>query len=253
MTTISEYSEKLEATWVNTKEFLGGVAAPLLVALAGIIFLTVLALCWRKFRPRHRIGFAIVPDPEFDPSDEEILRWSLGLAEARAAVGFASDSHRFVRLAICSDEEGNLVSLLGVNPRARSVAERTGYTGCELFSPEEILGANAPAWLPALPAAADLDPPTDPAERERVVDSLEVNRPPQPTDDGWIFLPSVNQDDVRAAIADATADLEAETDDVVDLSEHDSFEAEVVMTQSHDVEQNVTVSVATGSRWEGLL
>jgi len=164
MQTVQRLTEQVKAAPANLREAFGGVAAPSIICLTAIIFLFALAVAFRKFRPRRRVGYALVPDPKFDPSHEEIVRWSAGLAEARAAVGFGTNSHRMVRLTFCSDDQGNLVSLIGLNPRARSVAERNGYGRVDLVDPAELLGELAPSWLPPLPA--------EPAAAEAPVSSL---------------------------------------------------------------------------------
>lgn len=132
-------------------DFVGGVWVWLATGLGVVTVAVVLSVVVIKVRPRRRIGYVMVPDPKFDPSAEEIVRWAAGLGEARSAVGFGAESHKMVRLSYCSDPEGNLVSVVGMNPRARSVAERNGYAGIALSDPCELLGDLAPAWLPTSP------------------------------------------------------------------------------------------------------
>ena len=163
---LDRLTEGLKAIPGNLGEMFGGVAAPFLVGLTAVTFVTILTMAAVRLRPRHRIGYAMVPDPNFDPTQEEIIRYSAGLAEARNAIGFATNSHRMVRLTLCSDDEGKLVSLIGINPRARSVAERNGYGRVELVDPAEVLGELAPAWLPPVtpdvdesPSEPDVSPP----------------------------------------------------------------------------------------------
>jgi len=149
---LESLDETLKAIPGNLEEF-GGAAAPYLYFALGVAVVVIVVWTAIKLRPRPRIGYAMIPDPNFEPSLEDVIRWAAGLASARSAVGVGPDSHRFVRLTLCSDVEGNLVSLIGLNPRARSIAERNGYAGVDLADPVEVLGPNAPAWLPPAPPA----------------------------------------------------------------------------------------------------
>ncbi len=178
MEMIERLTERAKAMPGNFWESVGGAAAPILIVLASVTVVSILAWLAIRLRPRRRVGYALVPDPSFDPSLEEITRWSLGLAEARAAVGFGTNSHKMVRLTICSDDQGNLVSLIGLNPRARSVAERNGYNRIDLADPAEVLGELAPTWLP--PSATTVDPADQqpPPEPDRVQDTLVIDAAP---------------------------------------------------------------------------
>lgn len=254
MNRITGVEERLKSAAGTAMEALSGAAAPLLKVLVGIAILLLVLICWKHLRPRRRIGFAVVPDPGFDPSDEEIIRYSLGLAEARSAVGFGSDSHRMVRLTICSDDQGKLVSLVGLNPRARSVAERNGWSGCDLLKPEEILGSHTPKWLPTDLAVdddqviAEPEPQDTVDESDRVIDSVDVtDRPVSADDQGWSFLEEPPQESAEPAATGIAA-----------LGLVDDLAPEPVQAPADwvDIEEEPVMSgsvPSSGSRWASVL
>lgn len=183
-------------------EAIGGAAAPLMIGLSVVIVLPLIAVGWYRLRPRRRVGYVMVPDPHHDSSSEEIVRWAAGLVAARSAIGWATNSHKMIRISFCSDPQGRLVSLVGMNPRARSVAERNGYSHVELVDPNLVFGPDpGPAWLasssvdsddgvgsgplldvlPALaawqPTPATTEPPAAHTAAGRVVEPMTVSSP----------------------------------------------------------------------------
>jgi len=157
------------------------------VALGVVVVVAIAIVLVRVLRKQPPVGYAMVPAKDFDPSMEDVRRFAAGLLEARSAVGWRTKTRRMVRLAIVSDPEGDIVHLLSSSPRSRSVLERVGYSGCDLRTPDDVLGDRLPQWL--TPAATDEPVAPDPADiPNSSVTSKPVRQPMPPMSDKAVSL-----------------------------------------------------------------
>ena len=106
-------------------------------------------------RDRQVVGYAIVPSKDFDPTLEHIRRFAAGLLQTRKVTKalLGKHSRQMVRVSFVSDSQGDLVTLINVSRRARSVIERVGYPNVELELVDEVktLGPGFPTWLDWIP------------------------------------------------------------------------------------------------------
>ena len=125
------------------------------VAVAAVLVLAVWATR-RKVRRElaSRVSFAVIPTESFDPSIEEILRFSAGLSRTRRVVRrLGAGRTDAIRLRLVAVAGGKVVQLLEGPRRSLSILRNAGFDQVDLRLPEAVPGLG-PAGPPEAPRSS---------------------------------------------------------------------------------------------------
>ena len=120
--------------------------AGLIAVAAAVVLLLAVVATQRKVRRElaSRVGFAVIPTESFDPSIEEILRFSAGLSRTRRVVRrLGAGRTDSIRLRLVAVAGGKVVQLLEGPRRSLSILRNAGFDQVDLRPPESVPGLGA--------------------------------------------------------------------------------------------------------------
>lgn len=153
---------KFTAIW----EQWGAVA--LAVAAAIAMAIAAMRLIGGRRSRRHRRTVLLKPSSQFDPSTEEVLRFSGQLLRVHSATSRLTipRSTRTIRVKLVSAGEGRMAQLLEGPAAAEQILRHRGFAQVELADPATVLEtpASAPTEAARSGAATSDEEETEPAE-----------------------------------------------------------------------------------------
>lgn len=121
------------------------MVAPIAIIATGIaLALATQRLLATRRSLRSRLLFAAVPADEFKPSIETVLRFASQLSRSdRTVLGWLDRRASAIRVSISSDDQGQLVYLLGFPARAEELVRSAlrMFEGVEIRSADEVIGS----------------------------------------------------------------------------------------------------------------
>jgi len=118
------------------------IAAVAAAALAAVVIAALRSRVGRRGR-RLRVEYALLPDPEFETSVEEVIRFAAQMGRARRATGLMHHPDaNSIRLRLRSVRDGQLLTSIVMPQEAAAGLRRAMYPDVELRPITEVVDAD---------------------------------------------------------------------------------------------------------------
>ena len=118
------------------------IAAVAAAALAAVVIAVLRSRVGRRGR-RLRVEYALLPDPEFETSVEEVIRFAAQMGRARRATGLMHHPDaNSIRVRLRSVRDGQLLTSIVMPQEAAAGLRRAMYPDVELRPITEVLDAD---------------------------------------------------------------------------------------------------------------
>jgi len=118
------------------------IAAAAAAALAAVVIAVLRSRVGRRGR-RLRVEYALLPDPEFETSVEEVIRFAAQMGRARRATGLMHHPDaNSIRLRLRSVRDGQLLTSIVMPQEAAAGLRRAMYPDVEIRPITEVLDAD---------------------------------------------------------------------------------------------------------------